>query len=342
MEFSVLIDNEILFGNGILESLHDFDHFLGWLFSSLTFIAHYLGSNIFFMGILAFSYILYQPRLGRVLAVGLLSAGIWNSLTKYLGKSPRPSGLDESIFHLKGSAGEYAFGFPSGHVHSSVVVWGILFALVPNRWVRLLSVFVIMYMPFARMYMGVHYLGDVLGGLVLGGLNLFLVLEFFKRFPNFPNLEKYEKNYRVARTYILAILALSLSPVLLLEKQMSLPEIHSLTVTVNASAALAGFLIGLILLKIGRFREQLFWGDFFSGNGSPVSTLLVRVSSVVLGISIFYFLPGYIFSQFSWGSDILIRYLRYLMVGFFIVYLIPTFLYSFQSGVYIKRSDVKN
>lgn len=58
--------------------------------------------------------------------------------------------------------------FPSGHVYEAVGPWGLLFALgfVP-LWVPVL---VAVLVGLGRLYLGVHYVGDVLGGIFFGAL----------------------------------------------------------------------------------------------------------------------------------------------------------------------------
>jgi hypothetical protein len=292
------------------------------------------------MLLLSFVYIGFSPKLGSHLAIGLLSSGIFNSLVKFLLESPRPMNLDPKIFTVYEQAQEFAFGFPSGHVQSAVVVWGILFFQVPNRWVRCFAGFVILVMPFARMYMGVHYLGDVLGGLLLGAINLGLVLWFVNRFPNFPNLSRYESQSRIARTYSLAIIAVSLSPVLLYTEGLSMAHTSSLDVVVSASSALAGFLLGSILFQIGKFQSHRDWESILESDLGLTRTGLVRFLALVLGIGLVYLLPGALLKNFEWYGNVLVRYLRYFVVGFFIVYLLPYLLIHFQGGKYLKPKSV--
>ena len=59
-------------------------------------------------------------------------------------------------------------GFPSGHVITMTVIWIGLALLYRKRWLWLLSITVVLLTVISRMYLGVHYLGDVVGGLIIG------------------------------------------------------------------------------------------------------------------------------------------------------------------------------
>lgn len=74
--------------------------------------------------------------------------------------------------------GEHGFSFPSGHTTATTVVW-LLSAWLLDRWVvdrRLLgrvavwsgAVLMIISVGVTRVYLGVHFLSDVLAGWVLG------------------------------------------------------------------------------------------------------------------------------------------------------------------------------
>jgi membrane-associated phospholipid phosphatase len=67
-----------------------------------------------------------------------------------------------------------SFGFPSGHVSGSVAIWGGLAVLFRKRWLTWFAALFVCLVALTRLYLGVHFLGDVLGGAVLGGLMLLL------------------------------------------------------------------------------------------------------------------------------------------------------------------------
>ena len=72
--------------------------------------------------------------------------------------------------------------FPSGHVMAAVAIWGLLppvVALLTGRrsawWSVAISATVITAVAFSRVYLGVHWLSDVLAALLLGALYLLAV-----------------------------------------------------------------------------------------------------------------------------------------------------------------------
>ncbi len=65
-----------------------------------------------------------------------------------------------------------SFGFPSGHVLGALAFWGGLWVVYRRRVFGIVCLAVAVLMPISRMYLGVHFLGDVLLGAVLGGLSI--------------------------------------------------------------------------------------------------------------------------------------------------------------------------
>ena len=60
------------------------------------------------------------------------------------------------------------YGFPSGHVIIISAIWIGLALLFNKRWLWVLSILIVLLTAISRMYLGLHYLGDVVGGLIIG------------------------------------------------------------------------------------------------------------------------------------------------------------------------------
>ncbi len=74
------------------------------------------------------------------------------------------------VAHWRGvvAPGQDEFGLPSGHVQSTTVLWGSLAVLFGSRAALWCWPAAVMLMGVSRMYLGRHFLADVLAGAALG------------------------------------------------------------------------------------------------------------------------------------------------------------------------------
>jgi membrane-associated phospholipid phosphatase len=108
---------------------------------------------------------------GRRLAYGLLGAVLLGTLTDVLIWSlfpvPRP---DHPEIIIRSKPGVPSF--PSGHTVTAITLWGTLAAF--GRIPIVAAIAIVPGVMLARLYLGVHYLADLLGGVVIGVLLVIL------------------------------------------------------------------------------------------------------------------------------------------------------------------------
>jgi undecaprenyl-diphosphatase len=117
-------------------------------------------------------------------AAGLLNAGV-----KEIVGRPRP-GHELVPFTTR----TYDSAFPSGHADSAIVIYGLLFyfitVFVSQPALRLLGqaacLWVILFTGMQRVYIGVHWPSDVVGGYYLGGLVLAALIGIHRRLAGSP------------------------------------------------------------------------------------------------------------------------------------------------------------
>ncbi|MCG6168470.1 phosphatase PAP2 family protein [Leptospira sanjuanensis] len=310
------------FGETFLVSLRGggFDPVLG----IVTLVFHHLGGNTFFMILLSSVYVLADRKLGIRLAFGLLTTGILNGLTKAFLESPRPN----LPWIGPGNLTEGSYGFPSGHVQTSVVIWGLIFLHVKNKTIRTIALLIILFMPFSRMYAGVHFAGDALGGFALGIFGLALVEILFRSFSELESSGRFEgQTLSNTKTLSLVIVVFTLPSVLLYSNADVLEKLKSYENVISASGALAGFSIGILLCKF----HSLDWKP-----ADSFAEVLKRVGVLITGILLFYILPG-IVVQKLFPENPVARYLRYGIVSSYIAFF-SVFILDRWKG----KADLKN
>lgn len=136
----------------------------------------WMGNKTFFLVFLPFVYWCVDRKVGAGLTLLFLLSACVNAAAKELIGQPRPFLYDPRVIALVPAHG---FGLPSGHTQSAMVVWGFLAARLRKAWVWGLAGAMIVLIPLSRVYLGVHFPTDLLGGYLLGGALLagYLFLE---------------------------------------------------------------------------------------------------------------------------------------------------------------------
>ncbi len=135
--------------------------------------ASFLGDETFFMLLLPLVYWCLDKRVGiRVTVLFLLSVFL-GSAAKLLGNQPRPFAYDSRVQKLEDI---HTPGFPSLHTQNTTVIWSYLASQFQRRWLWALTAVLMILVPLSRLYLGVHFPTDLLGGYVFGGLLVGLFL----------------------------------------------------------------------------------------------------------------------------------------------------------------------
>jgi undecaprenyl-diphosphatase len=123
--------------------------------------------------------LVYWFRRRSVLLLGLLITAvaladrITSGVFKPYFARPRPCHAPDltALLHLPAGCGGQ-FGFLSSHAANSVALAVFLTLVLParQRWVKIAAFAWALLLCYSRIYLGAHYLSDVLGGGLVGGL----------------------------------------------------------------------------------------------------------------------------------------------------------------------------
>lgn len=144
--------------------------FFNMFFETITL----MGYPLFLIMFLCFGYFVLGSKRFLHTTMLLIIAGLVNSWLKDIGQDPRP----DAAFALDARTGT-SYGWPSGHAQVAVVLWGYLAYTMRQKWAYWAAGIFICLQAFSRLYLGVHDLGDVATGLVIGAAMLygFIALE---------------------------------------------------------------------------------------------------------------------------------------------------------------------
>lgn len=165
-----VLDNDpmVLVDRAVFAALQQFR--AGWLDQLMVGVTELGSAPVIVPVVLAVGAVLAFHRRWRPLGYWVATILFGRVLVWVLKSSvarPRPN---QSLYH-----GLEQFSFPSGHAASSVVLFGFLaFLLARGRpraqraWITAAAVTLIALISFSRLYLGAHWMSDVLGSFALG------------------------------------------------------------------------------------------------------------------------------------------------------------------------------
>lgn len=107
-------------------------------------------------------------KVGPMVGASLLGSLVFNNMIiKNIVARPRPYRMIETLSILIPEPGEYSF--PSGHTSSSFAAGVVLYLMLPKKY-GVPAMILAFLIGLSRLYVGVHYPTDVLGGMVMGTL----------------------------------------------------------------------------------------------------------------------------------------------------------------------------
>jgi membrane-associated phospholipid phosphatase len=139
----------------------------------------YLGDETFYLLFMPLVYWCFDRRSGARLFILLLLSAYVNAIAKLLVDQPRPFNYDKRVRAIVPAGGG---GLPSGHTQNAVVVWGYLAVRSRRRIWWLFAGFLMIAIPVSRLYLGVHFPTDLIGGYLLGAAILILFLRLVPHF----------------------------------------------------------------------------------------------------------------------------------------------------------------
>jgi membrane-associated phospholipid phosphatase len=137
-----------------------------------------LGLEEFYLALLPLIYWTLDKRLGQHVAYLFLLANATNVLFKHAFRGPRPYWLDAGL----GLEPNESYGVPSGHAQMASTVYLFFGLWFRKGWVWILAIVMVLAMMTSRVYLGVHFVHDVVAGLLIALVVLLGYIVWRRRF----------------------------------------------------------------------------------------------------------------------------------------------------------------
>lgn len=135
----------------------------------------FLGQPEFYLLFIPLILWCYDRSLGLRLLMLIPINGALSDAFKIFFHSPRPYWVSTGV---KALTNYPSFGFPSAHAQNAVVFFGYLASTLKKRMAWIVCIVMILLIGLARVYQGVHFPPDILGGYAFGLVMLVIFLRY--------------------------------------------------------------------------------------------------------------------------------------------------------------------
>lgn len=166
------------------QAVHSFmvSHRVGWE-TTMARVVTWAGSLVVVAPIVlavaaGLAFVRHEPRTALLLVAGVAAAVLCSDLLKVLVHRPRPPAAQSLVTPM-------GWSFPSGHAVNAAAAYGLLASVMarsrrrPGVWAA--AALIVAIVAYTRLYLGVHWLSDVVAGIVLGGAWVLITARVMRR-----------------------------------------------------------------------------------------------------------------------------------------------------------------
>ncbi len=289
-----------------------------------------LGDEAFYLIFMPLVYWCVNALAGFRIGIMLLLSASTNSFFKMIFKSPRPYWLTNKI---KAGAFHDSFGLPSGHSQNSAAVWGWT-AKENNKTVAtwILSIMILL-IGLSRIFLGVHFISDVLLGWTIGAVLVLIFARYSKQIGQ--SLLKQSLAKKLLLTALSALLMIVLPALVkVLSSSWQVPAewiaFAGETDPMNLNGALTtagvwfGMLAGfsILLHRNGILQSHL-------GSWQKIVRFLIGI----VGVFALYAGLDKLFPKNLGLISMILRFIRYSLIGFWVSWWSPLLFQKLGVGV---------
>jgi membrane-associated phospholipid phosphatase len=284
-----------------------------------------LGNEEFYILIMPFLFWCVNSVMGIRAGVMLLLSGGIKDFLKVVIHTPRPYWVDTRV---KAITTETSFGMPSGHSMDAASIWGVIAVSIKRRWATWLSILLIFLIGLSRIYLGVHFIHDVISGWLVGGLILWGYLKVEKRIARWIILKSLLTQVLLAFLFSMMLILLAFfarllvggwqMPVVWTQNSLLASGIAPAPFDMSGSITLAGVAFGFL-------GGLAFWVKRYGlpEIGKRTYKLIFRYLLGMVGLALLYVGLKLILPEDPEILGQVLRYIRYALIGVWVTAIAP-------------------
>jgi len=290
----------------------------------------FLGSDNFFFIVLPLVYWSVDAGVGLRVAFILATSDSLKVIFKLLFADPRPYWISPRVQAL---SAESSFGIPSGHAQNAAALWSIMAAGVRKRWAWITAFVLVFFIGFSRLYLGVHFVHDVIAGWLVGYAILLAFMRFWDPVAAWLKTKTPGQQVMIAFLVSLLIIVTGVLSSLHLDgyvfpaawtenalRSGPLPEPASIEGIITTAGSLFGLAAGAAWIAS--------WGGYQTAG--PVEKRALRYVIGLIGVVILWEGLGAVLPRGETWLPLILRYIRYALVGFWITAGAPWLFFHFN------------
>jgi hypothetical protein len=216
-------------------------------------------------------------------------------------------------------ASESSFGVPSGHSQTAAGIWGLAAARIARTWAWVAASTVVLLIGLSRIYLGVHFLHDVLLGWFLGGLMLWAFIKFWD--PIAARLKKISMGRQMLLAFAFSLAMILLAALIVFfSRNFVIPAEWIVNATRDGGEAPNPFSMEGIVTTMGTLFGLLAGVAWLAPRGGfqasgPAWKRALRFAVGLVGVAVFYLGLKLVFPDGETIVALIFRYIRYALVG---------------------------
>lgn len=284
-----------------------------------------LGIEEFYILIMPLLFWCVNSLMGIRAGIMLILSGGFKDFLKIIFHSPRPYWVDTRV---KAISLESSFGIPSGHAMDAASIWGSIAASIKRRWATWLALILIFLIGLSRIYLGVHFIHDVIGGWLVGGLLLWGYLSVEKKIAGWANRQSLSMQILLSFLVSVALILLALLARWLV-KGWQLPAEWITNATSAGTQPFDPFdLSGSVTLAGVAFGFLAGLAIWVKKYGMPVAgkkslKLIFRYLVGMVGLAALYIGLKMVLPEEPELLGQILRFLRYALIGIWVTAIAP-------------------